>query len=161
MPLKERQKKEMHFIKRDLLYNCVRALGDDDVQLAPWDAIRFSLLNQRYPGLEFEHSPTSRKRWPWNDYRGRFSAGFLDRGVVEMVVDHVGLATFRGDDGKWYRRVGVRGLLPQDVNFYASGYEWMTVLELEKYVRHYLANALYKKGRVGRVDYRPNFFRRK
>ena len=76
-----------------------------------------------------------------------------------MVVDHVGLATFRGDDGKWYRRVGIRGLLPEDVNRFASGYEWMTVLELEKYVDKYLANALYKKGDVGRDVYCPDFFR--
>ena len=89
----------------------------------------------------------------------RFSARFLNRGVVEMVVDHVGLGTFR-HEGKLYRRVGVRGLLPEDVNRFASGYEWMTVLELEKYVDEYLANALYKKGRVGRVDYRPEFFKR-
>ena len=84
--------------------------------------------------------------WSGQTVRGRFSAGFLDRGVVEMVVDHVGLATFRGDDGKWYRRVGVRGLLPQDVNFYASGYEWMKELGLEEYCRDYLANPLYKTG---------------
>ena len=85
---------------------------------------------------------------------------FLNRGVVEMVVDHVGLGTFR-HEGKLYRRVGVRGLLPEDVNFYASGYEWMTVLELEKYVDEYLANALYKKGSIGRVGIRPDFFKRK
>ena len=84
----------------------------------------------------------------------------MNRGVVEMVVDHVGLGTFR-HEGKLYRRVGVRGLLPEDVNFYASGYEWMTVLELEKYVDEYLANALYKKGSIGRVGIRPDFFKRK
>ena len=145
----------MYFIKRDLLYNCVRALGDDDVQLEPWDAIRLFLLKQRYPGLTFEYAPTS---GPGGHLKGRFSTSFLDRGVVEMVVDHVGLATFRRE-GKLYRRVGVRGLLPQDVNFYASGYEWMTVLELEKYVDDYLANALYKTNEsVGRVGIRPNFF---
>lgn len=155
MPLKERQKKEMYFIKRDLLYNCVRALGDDDVQLAPWDAIRLFLLKQRYPDLTFAHTPSSREG---GLYTGRFSTSFLDRGVIEMVVDHVGLATFRRE-GKLYRRVGVRGLLPEDVNRFASGYEWMTVLELEKYVDEYLANALYKKdGDLGRVGIRPNFF---
>lgn len=120
------------------------------------DAIRLFLLTQRYPDVTFKHSPKSRRG---GNYRGRFSARFLDRGVVEMVVDHVGLATFQGEDGKWYRRVGVCGLLPEDVNCYASGYEWMTVLELEKYVDEYLANALYKKnGDLGRVGIRPNFF---
>ena len=158
MSIKERQSKEMYFIKRDLLYHIVRALGGDDVQLGPWDAIRLFLLKQRYPDLTFAHAPSSDQQ---STYHGRFSARFLDRGVIEMVVDHVGLATFRGDDGKWYRRVGIRGLLPEDVNRFASGYEWMTVLELEKYVDEYLANALYKKGRVGRVDYRPDFFKRK
>ena len=84
----------------------------------------------------------------------------MNRGVVEMVVDHVGLGTFR-HEGKWYRRVGVRGLLPEDVNRFASGYEWMTVLELEKYVDDYLANALYKKDEdLGRVGIRPDFFRK-
>jgi len=204
MPIKDRQKKELYFIRRDLLYNIVRAVGvevDDRVEvefqsawypavveavnddgtfeilydtdetesrvpaasvrkinsLTGWDAIRFFLLKQRYPDLTFKHAPSSRSG---GNYGGHFWARFLNRGVVEMVVDHVGLATFRGEDGKWYRRVGVRGLLPQDVNFYASGYEWMTVLDLEDYVRHYLANALYKKG-IGRVGYRPDFFKRK
>ena len=123
------------------------------------DAIRLSRFKQRYPDVTFKHSSKSRRTR--TDYCGRFSASFLNRGVVEMVVDHVGLATFQGNDGKWYRRVGIRGLLPEDVNRFASGYEWMTVLELEKYVDEYLANALYKKGRVGRVDYRPDFFKRK
>ena len=50
----------------------------------------------------------------------------------------------------------------EDVNRFASGYEWMTVLELEKYVDEYLANALYKKDEeLGRVFIRPDFFRRK
>jgi len=77
-----------------------------------------------------------------------------------MVVDHVGLGTFR-HEGKLYRRVGVRGLLPEDVNRFASGYEWMTVLELEKYVDQYLANVFYKKNvELGRVGIRPSFFRK-
>ena len=154
--LQYKQDKELKFIKRDLLSSVVMALDDDDVQLEPWDAIRSFLLNQRYPDLTFKHAPSSGSG---GNYCGRFSARFLDRGVVEMVVDHVGLATFRGDDGKWYRRVGIRGLLPEDVNRFASGYEWMTVLELEKYVDEYLANALYKTNEsVGRVGIRPNFF---
>ena len=157
MTIGERQHKEMYFIKRDLLYNCVRALGDDDVQLGPWDAIRLFLLKQRHPDVTFKHAPSSGSG---GNLGGHFWARFLDRGVVEMVVDHVGLGTFR-HEGKLYRRVGIRGLLPEDVNRFASGYEWMTVLDLEDYVRHYLANALYKKGRVGRVDYRPDFFKRK
>ena len=156
MNIAERQKKELDFIRLDLLSNVIWALGNDDVQLEPWDAMRLFLLKQRYPDLTFKHAPSSDQA---STHRGRFSARFLNRGVVEMVVDHVGLATFRRE-GKLYRRVGVRGLLPEDVNFYASGYEWMTVLELEKYVDEYLANALYKKGSIGRVGIRPDFFRR-
>ena len=158
MNIAERQKKELDFIRLDLLSNVIWALGNDDVQLEPWDAMRLFLLKQRYPDLTFKHSPKSRRRR--TEYRGHFWARFLNRGVVEMVVDHVGLGTFR-HEGKLYRRVGVRGLLPEDVNFYASGYEWMTVLELEKYVDEYLANALYKKGSIGRVGIRPDFFKRK
>ena len=63
-----------------------------------------------------------------------------------MVIDHIGLATYQRKDSKWYRRVGFRGLLPEDENRYASGYEWMTILGLEEYCRDYLANPLYKTG---------------
>ena len=153
----EQQGLEVDRIRRVLLKGAMKALSDDEVELEGPDAVRLALLQERYPGLTFKRAASFVKH-----ACGRFSAKFLDRGVIEMVIDHIGLATVQGkDDGKWYREVGFRGLLPQDVNFYASGYEWMTVLELEKYVDEYLANALYKKGSIGRVGIRPDFFKRK
>ena len=53
--------------------------------------------------------------------------------------------------GVLYRIVGVRGLLPQDMNFHASGYEFIKVLGLEAWVEDYLRNAYCKVG-VGGLD---------
>ena len=105
------------------------------------DAVRLTLMRGRYPGLTFEPAASFNRMCT-----GRFSAQFMDRGVVEMVIDHIGLRTVQGKGGKWYRRVGFRGLLPDVENRMASGYEWMKELGLEEYCRDYLANPLYKTG---------------
>ena len=117
------------------------ALTDADVELEGLDAVRLTLMRGRYPGLTFEPAAS------FNRFcTGRFSAQFMDRGVVEMVIDHIGLRTVQGKGGKWYRRVGFRGLLPDVENRMASGYEWMKELGLEEYCRDYLAKPLYKTG---------------
>ena len=137
----EQQELELYHIRGKLLKGAMSALSDDEVELEGLDAVRLALLQERYPGLTFKRATSFVKHGC-----GRFSAQFLDRGVVEMVIDHIGLATEKGKDGKWYREVGFRGLLPEDENRYASGYEWMTILGLEEYCRDYLANPLYKTG---------------
>ena len=142
MSRSDQQDRELHHIRRVLLKGAMLALTDDDVELEGLDAVRLTLLRGRYPGLTFERAPSFGVRGLCT---GRFSAQFMDRGVVEMVVDHIGLATYQRK-GKWYRRVGFRGLLPEDENRYASGYEWMKELGLEEYCRDYLAKPLYKTG---------------
>ena len=87
----------------------------------------------------------------------------MDRGVTYFSIDHVALGCVRRD-GVLYRIVGVRGLLPQDMNFYASGYEFVKALGLETWVEEYRKNAYCEVG-VGDLDaseavfdYRPNVF---
>ena len=123
--------------------NVPAALIRREVEPEGLDAVRLTLLRGRYPGLKFKRAPSF---GVGDACGGRFSAQFMDRGVVEMVIDHIGLRTVPGKDGKLYREVGFRGLLPEDENRYASGYEWMTILGLEEYCRDYLAKPLYKTG---------------
>ena len=87
----------------------------------------------------------------------------MDRGATYFSIDHVALGCVRRK-GVLYRIVGVRGLLPQDMNFHASGYEFVKALGLEAWVEDYLRNAYCEVG-VGDLDaseavfdYRPNVF---
>jgi len=87
----------------------------------------------------------------------------MDRGVTYFSIDHVALGCVRRE-GVLYRIVGVRGLLPQDMNMHASGYEFVKVLGLEAWVAEYLRNAYCEVG-VGDLDaseavfdYRPKVF---
>ena len=108
----------------------------------------------------FEHSDSSEP----GHIGGRFRApDFMDRGETYFSIDHVALGCVRRG-GVLYRIVGVRGLLPQDMNFYASGYEFIKVLGLEAWVEEYLRNAYCEVG-VGDLDaseavfdYRPRVF---
>ena len=110
--------------------------------------------------LVFEHAPSSKT----GDFMGRFWApDFMGRGATYLSIDHVALGCVRRD-GVLYRIVGVRGLLPQDMNFHASGYEFVKTLGLEAWVEDYLKNAYCEVG-VGDLDaseavfdYRPNVF---
>ena len=87
----------------------------------------------------------------------------MDRGATYLSIDHVALGCVRRR-GVLYRIVGVRGLLPQDMNFHASGYEFVKVLGLESWVKDYLRDAYCEVG-VGDLDaseavfdYRPDVF---
>ena len=87
----------------------------------------------------------------------------MGRGVTYFDIDHVALGCVRRR-GVLHRIVGVRGLLPEDMNTNASGYEFIKVLGLEAWVEDYLRNAYCEKG-VGDldaseavIDYRPDFF---
>ena len=87
----------------------------------------------------------------------------MDRGETSFSIDHVALGCVRRG-GVLYRIVGVRGLLPQDMNNHASGYEFVKALGLEAWVEDYLKNAYCEVG-VGDLDaseavfdYRPNVF---
>ena len=109
----------------------------------------------------FEHSDSSEP----GHIGGRFRApDFMDRGETYFDLDHVALGCVRRG-GVLYRIVGVRGLLPHDMNQHASGYEFIKVLGLEAWVAEYLRTAYYKAGVGGvdkskaMVDYRPDFFR--
>ena len=109
----------------------------------------------------FEHAPSSEP----GHIMGRFWApDFMDRGATYFSIDHVALGCVRRA-GVLYRIIGVRGLLPQDMNVHASGYEFVKVLGLEAWVAEYLRTAYYKVGVGGvdkskaMVDYRPDFFR--
>ena len=108
----------------------------------------------------FEHSDSSEP----GGIAGRFWApDFMDRGETYFDLDHVALGCVRRG-GVLYRIVGVRGLLPQDMNMYASGYEFVKVLGLEAWVAEYLKNAYCDKGFGGLdkskalFDYRPDLF---
>ena len=87
----------------------------------------------------------------------------MGRGETSFSIDHVALGCVRRADGL-YRIVAVRGLLPQAMNFHASGYEFIKVLGLESWVEDYLKNAYCEVG-VGDLGkskavfgYRPNVF---
>ncbi len=112
--------------------------------------------------LEFVHAPTSNPGH--NKTRGRFRAPtFMGRGETYFDIDHVALGCVRRE-GVLYRIVAVRGLLPGDMNTFASGYEFVKVLGLESWVEEYRKNAYCEKG-VGDLDkskavfgYRPKVF---
>ena len=87
----------------------------------------------------------------------------MGRGETYFDLDHVALGCVRRD-GVLYRIVGVRGLLPGDMNTNASGYEFIKVLGLEAWVEDYRKNAYCEVG-VGDLNkskavfgYRPNVF---
>ena len=108
----------------------------------------------------FEHAPTSET----GSIVGRFRApDFMGHGVTYFDIDHVALGCVRRG-GVLYRIVGVRGLLPGDMNTNASGYEFVKVLGLEAWVAEYLRTAYCEAG-VGDLDaseavfdYRPRVF---
>jgi len=127
------------------------------------DAELLRILRRRWGAdLVFEHAPSSNPGL--GQIEGRFRApDFMDRGETYFSIDHVALGCVRRA-GVLYRIVGVRGLLPQDMNMHASGYEFVKVLGLEAWVEEYLRTAYYKVG-VGGLDkskavfdYRPNVF---
>ena len=95
----------------------------------------------------FEHADSSRPGHIW----GRFRASdFMGRGVTYFDIDHVALGCVRRR-GVLHRIVGVRGLLPGDMNTNASGYELVKVLGLETWVEEYRKNAYCEVG-VGDLD---------
>ena len=111
----------------------------------------------------FEHAESSA---PGN-INGRFRApNFMGRDETYFSIDHVALGCVRRK-GVLYRIVGVRGLLPQDMNYHASGYEFVKVLGLEAWVEDHLKNAYCEVG-VGDLDaskavfdYRPKLLAQK
>jgi hypothetical protein len=112
------------------------------------DAELLRILRERWgEELVFEHSDSSVR----GHINGRFRApAFMDRGETYFSIDHVALGCVRRD-GVLYRIVGVRGLLPQDMNNHASGYEFIKVLGLEAWVEEYRKNAYCEVG-VGDLD---------
>ena len=127
------------------------------------DAELLRILKQKWgEGLVFEHSDSSNPGH--SQIFGRFRApNFMDRGETYFSIDHVALGCVRRA-GVLYRIVGVRGLLPEDMNTFASGYEFVKVLGLEAWVKDYRENAYCEVG-VGGLhkskavfDYRPNMF---
>ena len=125
------------------------------------DAELLRILKERWgEELVFEHSDSSEP----GGICGRFRApDFMDRGETYFSIDHVALGCVRRG-GVLYRIVGVRGLLPQDMNFHASGYEFVKALGLEAWVEDYMRNAYCEVG-VGDLDaseavfdYRPKLF---
>ena len=114
-------------------------------------------------GLVFKHADSSKP----GGIVGRFWApAFMDRGETYFSIDHVALGCVRRK-GVLYRIVGVRGLLPQDMNYHASGYEFVKVLGLEAWVEDHLKNAYCEVG-VGDLDaskavfdYRPKLLAQK
>ena len=128
------------------------------------DAELLRILKKKWGAdLVFEHVDSSK---PTN-IRGHFRAPtFMGRGETYFSIDHVALGCVRRD-GVLYRIVGVRGLLPQDMNFYASGSEFVKVLGLEAWVEDHLKNAYCEVG-VGDLDaskavfdYRPKLLAQK
>ena len=125
------------------------------------DAKLLRILRERWgEELVFEHADSSKT----GDFMGRFRApDFMGRGETSFSINHVALGCVRRADGL-YRIVAVRGLLPQAMNFHASGYEFIKVLGLESWVEDYLKNAYCEVG-VGDLNkskavfgYRPNVF---
>ena len=97
----------------------------------------------------FEPGPASKPGH--SQLLGQFRApDFMDCGVTYFSIDHVALGCVRRADGL-YRIVGIRGLLPQDMNNHASGYEFVKVLGLEAWVEDYRKNAYCEVG-VGDLD---------
>ena len=128
------------------------------------DAELLRILRERWgEGLVFEHANSSAR----GHIEGRFWApDFMDRGATYFSIDHVALGCVRRG-GVLYRIVGVRGLLPQDMNYHASGYEFVKVLGLEAWVEDHLKNAYCEVG-VGDLDaskavfdYRPKLLAQK
>ena len=126
------------------------------------DAELLRILRERWgEELVFEHADSSK---PGN-ILGRFRApAFMDRGETSFSIDHVALGCVRRK-GVLYRIVGVRGLLPGDMNTFASGYEFVKALGLETWVEEYRKNAYCEAG-VGGLDkskavygYRPDLSR--
>ena len=126
------------------------------------DAELLRILKERWgEELVFEHADSSKS----GNIVGKFRApDFMGRGVTYFSIDHVALGCVRRA-GVLYRIVGVRGLLPQDMNFHASGYEFVKVLGLESWVKDYLRDAYCEVG-VGDLDaseaefdYRPDVFK--
>ena len=128
------------------------------------DAELLRILRKRWGAdLVFEHAPSSNPGQ--SNIAGHFRApAFMDRGVTYFSIDHVALGCVRRK-GVLYRIVGVRGLLPGDMNTFASGYEFVKALGLETWVEEYRKNAYCEAG-VGGLDkskavygYRPDLSR--
>ena len=162
--IKDQQVTELHHIKNHFLKGAILGSteGDLRVEATGRDVELLRILRERWgDGLVFEHSDSSEP----GRICGRFRApDFMDRGVTYFSIDHVALGCVRRG-GVLYRIVGVRGLLPQDMNFHASGYEFVKVLGLEAWVEEYLKNAYCEVG-VGDLDaseaefdYRPDVFK--
>ena len=157
------QDKELHYIRNHLLKGAIWGAteGDLRVEATGRDAELLRILRERWgDGLVFEHTDSSEP----GHISGHFRApAFMDRGVTSFSIDHVALGCVRRG-GVLYRIVGVRGLLPQDMNMHASGYEFVKALGLEAWVEEYRKNAYCEVG-VGGVDksralfdYRPDVF---
>ena len=128
------------------------------------DAELLHILKKKWgAGLVFVHAPSSEPGGQAG-IKGRFRApNFMGHGETYFDLDHVALGCVRRD-GVLYRIVGVRGLLPGDMNQHASGYEFVKVLGLEAWVEEYRKNAYCEVG-VGGLDkskavfnYRPKLF---
>ena len=128
------------------------------------DAELLRILKERWGAeLVFEHAPSSNPGGT-GGITGKFRApDFMGRGVTYFDIDHIALGCVRRR-GVLYRIVGVRGLLPGDMNTNASGYEFIKVLGLEGWFEEYLRTAYCEVG-VGDLDaseavfdYRPDLF---
>jgi len=161
MTTRRQQQMESRYIKNNLLKGAILGATEGSDEATGRDAKLLRILRERWGAdLVFEHAPTSETC----DIKGRFRApDFMGRGETYFSIDHVALGCVRRADGL-YRIVAVRGLLPQDMNFHASGYEFVKVLGLESWVEDYLKNAYCEVG-VGDLGkskavfgYRPNVF---
>ena len=158
----KQQERELDYIKNHLLEGAILGATEGRPDATGRDAEVLRVLRERWgEELVFKHTDSSGP----GHIRGRFWApNFMGRGETYFEIDHVALGCVRRA-GVFYRIVGVRGLLPEDMNFHASGYEFIKVLGLEAWVAEYLRTAYYKAGVGGvdkskaMVDYRPDFFR--
>ena len=160
----DQQHDELYYIRNHLLKGAILGATEGHADATGRDAELLRILRERWGAeLVFVHAPCS-------DPGGRGIAGqfwapdFMGRGETYFRIDHIALGCVRRK-GVLYRIVGVRGLLPQDMNLHASGYEFIKVLGLESWVEDYLKNAYCEKG-VGGLDkskalfdYRPDVFR--